>query len=526
MSTFITEPGTRLAGRYRLEDRVSDAAGGALWKAIDETLARPVAVLTFAPGFPRVYQVITAARAASRMTDSRLAQVFDVEDSGDRAYVVLEWVSGHSLDDMVASGPLEPVRAAGLVSEAAQALATAHAAGLAHLCLTPRSLRWTPGGGIKITGLGVEAALYGAYADDPAVADTQGLGRLLYAALTAHWPGDNGSYPPVTLTGAMPHSPLRRTGFADDAATLPPAPLIDGELCSPRQVCAGVPAAIDTVTSLALHGRPGRGLPAITSPAVLAEALARVAPSGSLTPPIAVEPVGSPTSPHRTAAPQTVGTGGYMPPQDRSGMGKAVAAMVIILAVAAVGIGAWTLSRSVRGPSQVGGTTPHASRAGVTTLTPVKAGGFDVYDTNGEDGNENDAEAPNAIDNNPDTAWHTLFYKGDPVFGGLKSGTGLLLDMGKPVRLSSLEVLFGPTPGANVRIEVGNNSTPAPSTLSSFTTVARGNGTPGGDYTFHATGSATGRYVLIWFTQLPPEAHGPKNRYEAEIFNVVVRGSS
>src|SRR6266704_996896 len=164
MSTFITEPGTRLAGRYRLEDRVSDTAGAALWKAIDETLARPVAVLTFAPGFPRVYQVVTAARAASRMTDSRLAQVFDVEDSGDRAYVVLEWVNGHSLDDLVAAGPLEPARAAGLVAE---------------------------------------AALYGAHADDPAVADTQGLGRLLYAALTAHWPGEGGSYPAVTVAGAM-----------------------------------------------------------------------------------------------------------------------------------------------------------------------------------------------------------------------------------------------------------------------------------------------------------------------------------
>ncbi len=79
MSTFISEPGTRLAGRYRLEDRVSDTAGSTLWKAIDETLARPVAVLTFAPGFPRVYHVVTAARAASRMTDSRLAQVFDVD---------------------------------------------------------------------------------------------------------------------------------------------------------------------------------------------------------------------------------------------------------------------------------------------------------------------------------------------------------------------------------------------------------------------------------------------------------------
>ncbi|HEY7879941.1 MAG TPA: AMP-binding protein, partial [Streptosporangiaceae bacterium] len=71
MSTFISEPGTRLGGRYRLEDRVSDASGWAAWKAIDEILARPVAVLTFAPGFPRISEVLTAARAASRLTDAR-----------------------------------------------------------------------------------------------------------------------------------------------------------------------------------------------------------------------------------------------------------------------------------------------------------------------------------------------------------------------------------------------------------------------------------------------------------------------
>jgi hypothetical protein len=66
MSTFISEPGTRLGGRYRLEDRVNASAGWSAWKAIDETLARPVAVLTFAPGFPRIREVVTAARAASR----------------------------------------------------------------------------------------------------------------------------------------------------------------------------------------------------------------------------------------------------------------------------------------------------------------------------------------------------------------------------------------------------------------------------------------------------------------------------
>ncbi len=51
MSTV--EPGTRLADRFRLEDRVNESSGATLWKAIDEVLARPVAVHTFAPDFER-----------------------------------------------------------------------------------------------------------------------------------------------------------------------------------------------------------------------------------------------------------------------------------------------------------------------------------------------------------------------------------------------------------------------------------------------------------------------------------------
>jgi hypothetical protein len=105
MSTFISEPGTRLGGRYRLEDRISASDGWSAWKAIDETLARPVTVLTFAPGFPGIGDVVTAARAASRLTDARLAQVFDVEENWDQAYVVMEWVAGDSLHDMLADGP-------------------------------------------------------------------------------------------------------------------------------------------------------------------------------------------------------------------------------------------------------------------------------------------------------------------------------------------------------------------------------------------------------------------------------------
>jgi hypothetical protein len=318
VSTFTSEPGTRLGGRYRLEDRVAAAGGWAAWKAIDETLARPVTVLTFAPGFPQLREVVTAARAASRLNDSRFAQVFDVEDDWDHAYIVMEWAAGDTLDDMLAAGPIEAERGARIIAEAAEAMSAAHAAGLAHLCLGPDSLRWTAGGGVKITGLGIDAALSAATAEDPAHADTRRLGMLLYAALTGHWPGP-------------------------DSPTLPPAPLADGLPRSPRQVRAGVPAALDEITSQVLVLRDHDAGPALTTPAQLSTALMAAVP------PI---PYWSPDGPH---------------PQRRTrarapGPGLALGAsrvMVIALVVALVAAGlAFAVRRSLCGGS---GSAPQNS---------------------------------------------------------------------------------------------------------------------------------------------------------------------
>jgi hypothetical protein len=512
MSTFTSEPGTRLGGRYRLEDRVGGGSGWSAWKAIDETLARAVTVLTFAPGFPRITEVVTAARAASRLTDARLAQVFDVEEDWDHAYVVMEWVSGDSLDDMLADGPLDPGLAAEIIAQAAEALAAAHAAGVAHLCLNPGSLRWAQGGGLKIVGLGIDAALAGTAADDPALADTSGLGRLLYAALTAHWPGE-------------------------EWPGLPPAPGVDGHPLSPRQVRAGVPAALDEIACRAMPGRDGASQ-ALATPAALATELAKEVPAPAAPPPALTQHGFSqePSPAGAGAGAGYWGTNGHprrRRPRQRDTLpdGRAPAAprsliaLVVLLVAAAIGLGAWTL-RSHGGPS--GGTPTHhpsAPGSAVSVLKPVSAHGFDALSPASADpGNENDYQAPRAIDGNPVTAWHTQYYFSNPRFGGLKTGTGLILDMGKAVRLSSVTVTFGPVPGANVRIELGNSNVRAPGTLPSFTTVARANGVSG-PYTFSVHSTATGRYVLIWFTKLPPKA-AQANRYEAEIFNIAVRGQS
>jgi len=565
MSTYTSEPGTRLAGRYRLVDQTSAGTGWTFWKATDEPLARSVTVLTFAADFPRIAEAITAARTASRLGDPRFSQVFDVEDTADLAYVVLEWVAGESLLDMLADGPLDAPRAVSLLREAAQAMATAHAVGLSHLRLNPACLHWTRGSGVKITGLGIDAVLAGTTlaAEDGTedehtaeLTDTQGLARLLYAALTGYWPGDGepGDREPAATTESAEPAESADAAEPDDTQgpagppRLPPAPEADGEPCTPRQVSADVPAAIDEVTCQALFQRPSRHGPALSTPAMLAEALATVASPDPLPGPaestVALRPPADrgyqpnePTGPYLTAGsgPPTRVRGAIphsrapyrRDPSDRSSTRAAFLSTVIVLVLIAAGVVGWTLSH--RGDHATATPPTHSASAPTTPsaaasviLTPASANSFDVLGNDG--GNEDSSGAKYAIDNNPGTFWHTDYYFTYPNFGNLKKGTGLILDMGKQVRLSQVVVQFGTTCCTEVNIEVGNNDTPAAATLSTFTTVASSS-TAHGVTTFDVTSDTTGRYVLIWITRLPPLAGG-SNQYEAQIYNVVVRGSA
>ena len=487
--------------------------------------------------------------------------MFDVEDDWDHAYIVSEWAAGDSLDDMLTNGPLDAARGARIIAEAAEAISAAHAAGLAHLCLSPDSLRWTAGGGVKITGLGIDAALTGASSDDPGLADTHRLGMLLYATLTGHWPGP-------------------------DCPTLPPAPVQDGLPCSPRQVRAGVPAVLDEITTqaLMLDGRDGN---ALTTPDQLSAALVEAIPPV----PIPQLPPPPPSRPAPRSAPrsQTRGRsradshrhpagptredmygrgdpygrqdeylypdeqdGGYWPqdgqrstrpvtrgggagrgggPGRRGGASRsrtiAIVAVVVVVAVALVVFALTSLNHggtNTPPPASHHTGGPKTSSA-TTTLTPVGAAAFE----------DNPADANMAIDNNPSTAWQTFQYIGNPVFGGLQQGSGLILNMGHSVKLSSVKVTFQSTPGADVQIKIGNPSNPSPpqgnqadvsqaeSIADSMPTVAQQSNVSG-TVTFTINSSDSGQYVLIWFTKLAPMANHP-NKYQGSIFNVVVTGS-
>ncbi|MEU6428482.1 serine/threonine protein kinase [Microbispora sp. NPDC046973] len=495
MSMSTVEPGTRLADRFRLEDRVHESGGATLWKALDEILARPVAVHTFAPDFPRVQEVVTAARLASRLTDPRLTQVFDAADEDGTAYVVSEWVSGESLLDLLESGPVEPERGAALVAEAAEALAHAHAAGLTHLHLTPGRLVWTSGGTVKLLGLAVDAAILDLSSDEPAKEDAEGLGRLLYAALTGHWPGDSD-------------------------CGLPAAPLDDGRICTPRQVTAGVPGYLDAITCRALLQEPRRGQPPLATPSDVAEALAQVprpAPAPVTTAPPALnlnseapDGLGMSTMPPRMTSRMTMAP---PPPRPQTGAAsKILLTVIVLLVMAAVGVGAWTVGKNLgntpRGVAQSdAAASPSASRKPVT-VKPVSATGFDPL---GPDRAEKPEIAPLAIDGKPSTDWHTDSYSSADL-GRLKDGVGLILDMGKPVPVADVVVSLGDAGGATVQLKVGDSAE-----LSSLKTVAEKKGASG-SVTLTPEKATTGQYVLIWFTRLPPF----NGQYRGTIYDVTV----
>jgi cytoskeletal protein RodZ len=152
---------------------------------------------------------------------------------------------------------------------------------------------------------------------------------------------------------------------------------------------------------------------------------------------------------------------------------------------------------------------PHAAPA--QALVPVSAAAFGPGGTaQGDD----PQRAALAIDGNPATAWYTSWYT-TAAFGNLQPGTGLLLDMGRPVTITAAQITLGGIPGAGLQLRAGD--VPA---LADLREVASATGV-GGVIRLRLTAAARARYVLIWFTSLPPDTSGT---FQASVYNVGLDG--
>ena len=165
------------------------------------------------------------------------------------------------------------------------------------------------------------------------------------------------------------------------------------------------------------------------------------------------------------------------------------------------------------------GSTPSASAPadGSAEQTPAGAPAAitaaDVFDPEGDGEPENDQAVPLAYDGNPATSWSTLTYRGSPAFGNLKSGVGLLLDLGDAQQLAGV-TLVSTTPGATVEIRTGDTAGAA---LDDFAPAA--DGTIEGETALAFAEPVEARYVLVWVTGLVPVSDG----FSADLAEVTVQ---
>ena len=225
--------GSVLAGRYRvLQPMDSDLEGSTSWKATDQILDRAVHVRILDSA--NAAQALDAARRAALVSDPRLVRILDVGNHEGVGYVVTEHVAGPSLAELVARGPLTSDQARSVVGEAAAALEVARRRGVHHLALRPSVVHITPEGRLLLSGLAMDGALLGHGLGDAAAttrSDTIGLVRLLYTALTGHWPAGDDGVP---------------------ASGLPAAPVVDGTLAAPADLAENVRADLDTLCAVTL----------------------------------------------------------------------------------------------------------------------------------------------------------------------------------------------------------------------------------------------------------------------------------
>ena len=321
-------PGTHLHDRYVLRSRVGVGGMGEVWHAHDLRLDRPVAIKLIPGASER--QIRSEAQAAARLSHPHIAGIYDFGDTGQGSagygYLVMELLTGQTLADRLASGPMSWPEAADIAGQVASALAAAHDQHIVHRDIKPANIMLTVSG-VKVLDFGIAGAanreqdnsliagtpgytaperIRGGF-DGPA-ADVYGLAVVVYEA----------------LTGALP----RPIATWQDLAR--------AEFGMPVQIPAAVPLDVAPILAAALATEPDWRPTATVLEAALTGRAVQSAPTGQnlMAPPteptiVSVRPAGVAAVPPPRLAPTSVA--------DPAVIGQARSpARLVLLAIAAV----------------------------------------------------------------------------------------------------------------------------------------------------------------------------------------------
>jgi eukaryotic-like serine/threonine-protein kinase len=483
MSTLL---GTLLNDRYRLEARIGTGGMSSVYRALDTTLERQVAIKLMnreiASDSDQLERFRREARAVAQLSHPHVVGVIDAGEDQGRPYIVLEYVEGETLKERIRRlGELPISEAVAYAIEIARALGAAHARHIVHRDVKPQNVLIDEEGSAKVTDFGIARSLD----DDGLTADGRVLGTTDYVspeqALGHDVTGQSDLYSLgivlfEMLTGEVPFKGENQIAVAMRHVR---EELPDVQIRRP-EVSASLAAVVDRATAKDLRERYRDDEELVAD---LEEVLAlEAARSGSAT--------GEATTVLRTLPARTRRR---VPLRVRQPAWLAAVALLVVVALVAGIFG-------LRGRTHHGTGTSGAASHGALTQIPLRASAAHDYDPIGGDGEHPEATAF-AIDNDPATYWQTETY----TTGDLqKAGVGIAVDAAPGAVVRELHIRT-PTAGFAADVYVSDSDAlpasiddPGWKRVATVSDVA-----PRQTVTLDTAGQRS-RFVLLWITKLPP----------------------
>jgi eukaryotic-like serine/threonine-protein kinase len=475
--------GTLLSGRFRLDEKIGSGGMSTVYLAFDPTLERWVAIKMMHRDIStdpdQLERFRREARAVARLSHPHVVTVIDAGEDDGTPYIVFEYVEGETLKERISRlGRLPVSEAVAYAIEIGRALSCAHSHRLVHRDVKPQNVLIDLDGRAKVTDFGIARSL-----------EAQGLtatGRVL------------GTTDYVSPEQAMGHDVTEQS----DIYSL--------GICLYEMLTGEVPFRADTQVAVAMQHvreplpdvqrrRPeiSAALAAVIERATAKETRNRYATVDAmvhdLEQVLAIEAArtGETSGEATTVLRSLPGDTAEFAPGRLRHPRRALALSVLVLAIAA-GLIAWFATRTETGPGE--GAT--AQTPGLSTVNLTSDAASD-YDPEG-DGEESPEAARNAIDGNKTTNWDTETYSGG-FAGSNKSGVGLYVDAGQPIRARQLDLVTA-TPGFQAEVHAANT---LPGQIRDWTRVS-----PRREVSqvqrFRLDTRGTGyRYYLLWIVELP-----------------------